>query len=176
MVDVKYPDFEPRFYALLVCWYKKLTMCSYLIAVTCMNEYKSFNSSRNDANQRSRRLEMPWLNIQRRWIFFHSLIQTISLLRKTTQYVLTKHLKPICISQIRKKIPRLFAFLDPSGTLRSCSAAVSVKPVMFWLFGNPNRQRKTKRKGRLPTYLQDIVEFQASSMDYKFLTVRSTNL
>ena len=30
-----------------------------------------------------------------------------------------------------KKIPRLFAFLDPSGTLRSCSAAVSVKPVMF---------------------------------------------
>ena len=103
MVDVQYPDFEPRFYALLVCWYKKLTMCSYLIAVTCMNEYKSFNSSRNDANQRSRRLEMPWLNIQRRWIFFHSLIQTISLLRKTTQYVLTKHLKPICIRQIRKK-------------------------------------------------------------------------
>ena len=118
---------------------------------------------------------MPWLNIQRHGIFLHSLIQTISLLRyknrKTTQYVLTKHLKPICIRQIRKKIPRLFAFLDPSGTLRSCSAAVSVKPVMFWLFGNPNRQRKTKRKGRLPTYLQDIVEFQASSMS---LTHNST--
>ena len=108
-VWLMYPDFEPRFYALLVCWYKKLTMCSYLIAVTCMNEYKSFNSSRNDANQRSRRLEMPWLNIQRCWIFLHSLIQTISLLRyknrKTTQYVLTKHLKPICIRQIRKKNP-----------------------------------------------------------------------
>ena len=107
MVDVQYSDFESRFYALPVCWYKKLTMFSYLIAVTCMNEYKWFNSSRNDANQRSRRLEMPWLNIQRHWTFFHSLIQTISLLRyrnrKTTQYVLTKHLKPICIRQIRTK-------------------------------------------------------------------------
>lgn len=109
MVDVQYSDFESRFYALPVCWYKKLAVFSYLIVVTCMNEYKWFNSSRNDANQRSRRLEMPWLNIQRHWTFLHSLIQTISLLRyrnrKTTQYVLTKHLKPICIRQIRKKNP-----------------------------------------------------------------------